>query len=120
MDNDGKIFVTQLVEILEMNNVKVDDDELIKIGKMADKGGEITRNDFFHYLKTSRYWDKELAGRELGAKVLNIEKNLKKMSKTEEVVVNVLERDNNEKISRSEFAMISKKLDDQEARYDIG
>ena len=41
------------------------------------------------------------------------------MSKTEEVVVNVLERDNNEKISRSEFAMISKKLDDQEARYDI-
>ena len=54
-NHNGKIFATDLVDILEINKFKVDDDELIKIGRLANEGGEITKNDYFLYLKNSSY-----------------------------------------------------------------
>ena len=48
---------------MEANDIKVDDEELAKIGELADDKGQITMAKFLQYLKSSDHWSKELATR---------------------------------------------------------
>ena len=50
-NKNDKIFVSSLMSILELNDVKLDDDELLRIGELAEESGEITKENYFKFLK---------------------------------------------------------------------
>ena len=62
-NKNGKISVADFISILEANDIEVDDDELTKIGELADASGEITLTRFIQHLKSSEHWKHELATR---------------------------------------------------------
>ena len=57
---NGRIFVSDFMEIMEENDIKVDDEEVAKIGEMANEDGDISKNDFIAFTKTSDFWKESL------------------------------------------------------------
>ena len=59
-NGNGRLFVSDFMEVMEANEVQVDDEEAIKIGELADGSGEIAKNDLVVFVKNSAMWKDNL------------------------------------------------------------
>ena len=109
-NENGKIFVSDYMAIMEECEIKIDDEEIEKIAAMADDKGEIKRNEFIIYMKNSDHWKQDLASKfRPGARSTKVEISANRQDKAE-AAFKLLDKNRDGYITKDEFANVSKNL----------
>jgi len=102
-NHNGKLFIKDFVEELEMQEIHLDEEEIEKISGFADAEGQISRADFNQYCRHSHLFqslDKNKDG---------VVSDIEVTSKAE-LAFKALDKNHDGFISRKEFTKISKNL----------
>jgi len=102
-NHNGKLFIKDFVEELEMQEIHLDEEEIEKISGFADAEGQISRVDFNQYCRHSHLF-KSLDKNKDGV-VSDIE-----VTSKAELAFKALDKNHDGFISRKEFTKISKNL----------
>lgn len=106
-NQNGKIFIKDFLEELEMQEIEVKDTEVKSISKFADTEGQISKNDFISYCRHSEMF-------------ANLDKNKDKVVSDIEVTskaqlaFKALDKNHDGFISKKEFSKISKNLNSEQ------
>ena len=55
-NGNGRISVREYVKIFSEHGIAVAEDEVRKVSELANENGEVTKDDFLHYAKTSDFF----------------------------------------------------------------
>lgn len=114
-NSNNKIFVSDFLEIMELNDITIEEDELAEIGKLVDENGEIKRADFITFTRSSDFWkdhNEEQKKAPAASKQMSADMAIKRPvpSDKAEAAFRIFDKDNDGFITKDEFAQVSKKL----------
>ena len=135
LKKEDKIKSEHLLLMFEANGIKMEEEELKKIGELADSEGKISRENYWEFLWKCQHWNGKLSEKEkvnLNHVTIFLDKRLKteavlrelrfeerplrpvtaKKSKAEKMdeIFRVFDKDKDGKISREEFIAIEPHL----------
>jgi len=112
-DSNGRVKLKDYLEILEVNDIKMNECELEAFVKISDENGEISKNDIIIQTKQSSFWKgnmdlKNLPGSH-STKVEIMNKTDKTVGKVD-TAFRMFDKNRDGFITKDEFAQVSKTL----------
>lgn len=104
-NGNGRISVREYVKIFSEHGIAVAEDEVRKVSELANENGEVTKDDFLHYAKTSDFFRQQMDKTDEDSVMAKKEAIAKA-----ERAFNIFDKDNDGYITKDEFAKMSKKL----------
>jgi len=104
-NGNGRISVREYVKIFSEHGIAVAEDEVRKVSELANENGEVTKDDFLHYAKTSDFFRQQMDKTD-GDSVMAKKEAIAKAERA----FNIFDKDNDGYITKDEFAKMSKKL----------
>ncbi len=104
-NGNGRISVNEYVNIFSEHGITVEDEEVRKVSELANEYGEVTKDEFLQYARTSEFFRSQMDRSDEDS----VASKREAIAKAERAF-KIFDKDNDGFITKDEFKKISKKL----------